>query len=352
MNHKGPYRKSREGGVRERGTAQICRANCAPNLRKKLPVFRFVHQLKEGCAKLSQICREFESQFRTILCKYPFSNAPLLKFLKGTPETGGLANGYFVNRYFEFQFAREKQIFHRIGRSHVFARGVLPFSSLSLHYRGPSRDFPRILKVPVCKVPVCELLRKLEVCAEKETGGILLRECCFGSENSLSSSANSVSSAKNSLSSLWQTRPEGPGIEKNRSRPLGLNISSDRSWIEIFDPALFCNTRRAPWIETPRDWNFRSRLKFSIEIAQISSQDWNVSIARPSGHMILGCRKYRGNKWGLKGCLAALPGNRPKSALFTLFLPFSPFSGGCEEHLENPENGGKRPFSSDILRFA
>ena len=24
----------------------------------------------------SQICREFDSQFRTILCKYPFSNAP------------------------------------------------------------------------------------------------------------------------------------------------------------------------------------------------------------------------------------------------------------------------------------
>ena len=35
--------------------------------------------------------------------------------------------------------------------------------------------------------------------------------------------------------------------------------------------------------------------------------------------------------WGLKGCLAALPGNRPKSAVFTLFLPFSPFfSGGAK----------------------
>ena len=30
------------------------------------------------------------------------------------------------------------------------------------------------------------------------------------------------------------------------------------------------------------------------------------------------------NKWGLKGCLAALPGNRPKSAFFALFLPFPP----------------------------
>ena len=42
--------------------------------------------LKEGCAKLSQICREFESQFRTILCKYPFSNVPFLKFLTFGPE--------------------------------------------------------------------------------------------------------------------------------------------------------------------------------------------------------------------------------------------------------------------------
>ena len=62
----------------------------------------------------------------------------------------------------------------------------------------------------------------------------------------------------------------------------------------------------------------------------------------------LGCRKWGCNKWGLKGCLAARPGNRPKSALFALFLPFLPFSGGAEEHLENPENGGKRPFFPQI----
>ena len=33
----------------------------------------------------------------------------------------------------------------------------------------------------------------------------------------------------------------------------------------------------------------------------------------------LGCRKSGCNKCGLKGCLAALPGNRPKSAFFALF---------------------------------
>ena len=65
----------------------------------------------------------------------------------------------------------------------------------------------------------------------------------------------------------------------------------------------------------------------------------------------LGCRKWECNKWGFKGCLAALPGNRPKSAFFALFLPFLPVFGGPEQHLGIPENGGKRPISSDFLRF-
>ena len=59
------------------------------------------------------------------------------------------------------------------------------------------------------------------------------------------------------------------------------------------------------------------------------------------------------NKWGLKGCLAALPGNQPKSTFFARFLPFSPFSGGCEEHLGNPENGEKGLFpqiASDLRK--
>ena len=56
---------------------------------------------------------------------------------------------------------------------------------------------------------------------------------------------------------------------------------------------------------------------------------------------------------GFKGCLASRSGNRPKSALFALFLPFAPFSRRPGEPLENPENGGKRPFpqiSSDLLK--
>ena len=58
-----------ERGVREGGFAQICRKvrqTCA-----KLLVVHFIHHTKQ-----KQNCREFESQFQTILCKYPFSNAP------------------------------------------------------------------------------------------------------------------------------------------------------------------------------------------------------------------------------------------------------------------------------------
>ena len=67
----------------------------------------------------------------------------------------------------------------------------------------------------------------------------------------------------------------------------------------------------------------------------------------------LRCAPYNwaaAKKWGFKGCLAALPRNRPKSAFFALSLPFSPFSGGPEEHLGNQRiSEEKRPFSSDIL---
>ena len=67
----------------------------------------------------------------------------------------------------------------------------------------------------------------------------------------------------------------------------------------------------------------------------------------------LGCRKWGCNKWGFKGCLAALPGNRPKSAFSALFLPFLPFSGRCSSHLpeiQKTEEKGLFPqVSSDLL---
>ena len=69
-----------EKGAFVRGALRKLVADCAPNLRKSAGIsFR---TSEEGCAKLSQIYREFESRFRTILCKYPFSNARFLKFLR------------------------------------------------------------------------------------------------------------------------------------------------------------------------------------------------------------------------------------------------------------------------------
>ena len=75
---------------------------------------------------------------------------------------------------------------------------------------------------------------------------------------------------------------------------------------------------------------------------------FHANFALPGADTCLECRKWGCNKWGFKGCLASCPGNRPKSAFFALFLPFSAFSGGPGQHLKSPENGGKRPF---FLRY-
>ena len=65
----------------------------------------------------------------------------------------------------------------------------------------------------------------------------------------------------------------------------------------------------------------------------------------------LECRKWGCDKWGFKGCLASHPGNRPKSAFFALFLPFSPFSGRPEDpHLRHSNWGSKvRAFEGQLL---
>ena len=58
--------KPREG-VRQGGQF-LCKvvANCTPDSRKIAGISFRTMSSDEGCAKLSQICREFESQFRTI----------------------------------------------------------------------------------------------------------------------------------------------------------------------------------------------------------------------------------------------------------------------------------------------
>ena len=52
--------------------------------------------------------------------------------------------------------------------------------------------------------------------------------------------------------------------------------------------------------------------------------------------------------WGLKGCLAALPGNRPNSAKIALFLPFLFFCGGCQRA---PGKCRKRRKKAFFLRY-
>ena len=65
-----------EKGAFAKGALRKSVANCAPNLRK-IASSSF-HTSEKGCAKLTvaTLSCKFESQFRTILCKYPFSNAP------------------------------------------------------------------------------------------------------------------------------------------------------------------------------------------------------------------------------------------------------------------------------------
>ena len=79
--------------------SQIARRICAKIAGKS------VRASEERCAKLSQICREFESQFRTILCKCPFSNVPFSKVLISLPllrlggeEAGPQKTGAWVSR--------------------------------------------------------------------------------------------------------------------------------------------------------------------------------------------------------------------------------------------------------------
>ena len=69
---------------------------------------------------------------------------------------------------------------------------------------------------------------------------------------------------------------------------------------------------------------------------------------------VLGCRKWGGcNEWGLKGCLAALPENRPKSAFFVLFCLECLFPRGPNSiwEIQKTEEKGLFPQTcSDLLQ--
>ena len=82
----------RRGRSRGRRCAQSCR-NLRELAQQKIAGTLFGTSEK-ACAKLSYICCEFESQFRTILCKYPFSNA-LLRISELKQNFHGTAPGFW-----------------------------------------------------------------------------------------------------------------------------------------------------------------------------------------------------------------------------------------------------------------
>ena len=71
----------------------------------------------------------------------------------------------------------------------------------------------------------------------------------------------------------------------------------------------------------------------------------------------LGSRIWGCNKWWFTVCLAALPGNRPKSAFFCPFSAFFALSGGPKQHLGYPENVPRKkkkkkgPFLAQLAPF-
>ena len=69
-----------ETGAFARGVLRKFLANCAP-ICAKTACLSFC-AVEEECAKLTQICRKLEIYFWTILCKHPFSNAPVSEFLR------------------------------------------------------------------------------------------------------------------------------------------------------------------------------------------------------------------------------------------------------------------------------
>ena len=94
---------------------------------------------------MSQICRKLESQFRTILCKYPLTNAPFLKFLNNVaPNICCQANGV-GHRWGRTNFAGCAFSTHRAVLKRANVRGQTPICGF--------------LRVPVIFVASCEYLR-------------------------------------------------------------------------------------------------------------------------------------------------------------------------------------------------
>ena len=96
-------------------------ANCAPNLCKIAGFsFRATH---EGCAKLSQICGNSESQFPTILCvQMPLFQCPLLEnFLYRKKDPLQLQHGNVHDRSWQpvsnsWSTSRQPDLVRSLGR--------------------------------------------------------------------------------------------------------------------------------------------------------------------------------------------------------------------------------------------
>ena len=122
--------ESREGGVREGGVAQIYRKSCAKFAQNCW--YCFVHHTKG--AGNCRFCRRLESQLRTILCKYPISNAPFSKLpilttLENLPFSGPVPEPSDCNPSQQGTEFPSKQCLPLTTQQHVCA-GTLPVQNL------------------------------------------------------------------------------------------------------------------------------------------------------------------------------------------------------------------------------
>ena len=91
-------------------------------------------------------------------------------------------------------------------------------------------------------------------------------------------------------------------------------------------------------------WHTNNRLREFSPQNSMRAKNSLTSVFESSNHT-WAARKWGCNKWGLKGCLAALPGNRPKSPFFC------PFSALFRRVPRAPWKSRKRRKKAFFLRY-